>query len=178
MEHEASTQRQGRALNATGGALLALLMASSCAERVIDMSAETSEDEPSQPGSGEEDGPPGDPSSDPSDPSSDDPIPPNGSRPSEPGAMYSACRESRGCFPMELCVFPEDESGFCTSRCGEAMAESCEVVRGADVTIMCLDIDLPDGAPVCALSCADAECPEGMRCEAIGTSDGERHICF
>lgn len=100
-----------------------------------------------------------------------------GEQPQEPGAMYAPCMSADDC-PSRLCVFPEDETGYCSTPCAAPSDPGlCDPPPGAQPT-SCLDIGLPSGAWVCALDCDDAPCPTGMRCEQIAAGDGERSICF
>jgi hypothetical protein len=98
-----------------------------------------------------------------------------GEQPLAAGAMYAPCTDSSDC-PDGLCVFPLGESGFCSGPCAApADPDSCEAPPG-DQPATCLDIGLPE--PVCALDCADATCPHGMRCEQVMAGTDERSICF
>ncbi len=113
-------------------------------------------------------------------PSSDDDASPDdpGDQPTEAGVMFSPCEESSQCAPQEFCVFPQDESGYCTSACNAPTDPSnCEAAPGGQ-PLTCFDIGLVDGRQVCALDCVSATCPRGMRCEAVATAAGERSICF
>jgi hypothetical protein len=102
-----------------------------------------------------------------------------GERPSDPGAMYSACAAVSECAPLEFCVFPTREGGYCSAACGGGEdASVCAAAPGDGAEIACLDIGVPDGRQVCALDCSDGGCPEGMRCEGIETPAGARRICF
>lgn len=95
--------------------------------------------------------------------------------PAGTGLIYAPCRTSVDCDLSELCVFPEDESGFCTQRCTRPNdASDC----GDEFAVFCLDIGLPDDDRVCAVSCGNVPCPSDMRCEDIETSDGARAVCF
>lgn len=107
----------------------------------------------------------------------DDPALMPGEQPLAAGAMYSPCTDSSEC-PESLCVFPRGEAGFCSAPCtAPSDADNCDPPPG-DQSATCLDIGLPSGAWVCALDCADAPCPHGMRCEQVMASDGGRSICF
>jgi hypothetical protein len=99
-----------------------------------------------------------------------------GQRPSSPGEMYAACERADECAPLSLCVSPQDEPGFCTSPCA-APDDPSACAQGFAAPTFCLDIGLPDG-PACALDCAQAPCPAGMRCEGVSTPSGERTVCF
>lgn len=101
-----------------------------------------------------------------------------GDQPSAPGEMYSPCEISAQCPPLEFCVFPQDESGYCTSACVAPTDPSNCAEPPGDQPSTCFDIGLQDGRWVCALDCEDAPCPRGMRCEAVATGAGERSICF
>ncbi len=105
---------------------------------------------------------------------SDDP----GDRPG-PGSMYAACSAVDECAPLEFCVFPTREGGYCSAACGPGDDTTpCAPSPGA-AEVSCLDIGTPDGRTACALDCSDAPCPEGMSCEAIATPDGSRRdVCF
>lgn len=101
-----------------------------------------------------------------------------GVQPTEPGVMYSPCQRSAECAPLEFCVFPSGESGYCTAACSAPTDPgNCEPPPG-DQPQACFDIGLEDGRWVCALDCASAPCPQGMRCEQIETAAGARSICF
>jgi hypothetical protein len=101
-----------------------------------------------------------------------------GEQPSAPGSMFSPCTQSSECTPQEFCVFPQGEAGYCTSACAATDDPSnCEPPPG-DQPPTCFDIGLDDGRWVCALDCADAPCPTGMRCEQVATGGGERALCF
>lgn len=101
-----------------------------------------------------------------------------GDQPLTPGSMYSPCEASPECAPQEFCVFPQDESGYCTSACNAPSDPSnCDLPPGSQ-DLTCFDIGLDDGRWACALECASAPCPRGMRCEAVATADGDRLICF
>lgn len=101
-----------------------------------------------------------------------------GEQPTAPGAMFSSCQRSSECAPQEFCVFPQDESGYCTSACTSPTDPSnCDPPPG-EQSPTCFDIGLDDGRWVCALDCAGAPCPRGMRCESVAAAEGERSICF
>ncbi len=101
-----------------------------------------------------------------------------GDQPTARGVMFSPCEESAQCAPQEFCVFPQDESGYCTSACVSPTDPSgCDPAPG-DQALTCFDIGLVDGRQVCAIDCGSATCPRGMRCETVATSGGERSICF
>lgn len=101
-----------------------------------------------------------------------------GEQPTAPGSMFSPCMQSSECVPQELCVFPQGEAGYCTSACATPTDPSnCDAPPG-DQPPTCFDIGLDDGRWVCALDCADAPCPHGMRCEQVATGAGNRTICF
>jgi hypothetical protein len=101
-----------------------------------------------------------------------------GEQPTAPGSMFSPCMQSSECAPQEFCVFPQGEAGYCTSACATPTDPSnCDSPPG-DQSPTCFDIGLDDGRWVCALDCADAPCPNGMRCEQVATGDGNRSICF
>ena len=96
-------------------------------------------------------------------------------RPDDPGAMYSSCEEPEDCYPLEYCLHPEGESGFCTDVCSdENSSDECEPL--ADANVICAWVD--GVLPSCAISCAKASCPVGMRCEAVATLSGDRKLCF
>lgn len=103
-----------------------------------------------------------------------------GERPSEPGAMYSACSTVDECAPLEFCVFPDREGGYCSAACSAVGdASGCAVAPGDGAEASCLDIGVTDGREVCALDCAHGACPSGMQCESIETPGGDaRRICF
>ncbi len=101
-----------------------------------------------------------------------------GDQPTAPGTMYSPCGSSDECPPQEFCVFPQGESGYCTSACAAPTDPSnCDLAPG-DQPRICFDIGLDDGRLVCAIDCADASCPRGMRCEQVASGDREPSICF
>lgn len=101
-----------------------------------------------------------------------------GEQPTEPGSMFSPCQQSSECAPQEFCVFPQGESGYCTSACASPSDPSnCDLPPG-NQTSTCFDIGLDDGRWVCALECGSASCPRGMRCEPVTAAGGERSICF
>ncbi len=100
-----------------------------------------------------------------------------GEQPLAAGAMYSPCAASSEC-PDGLCVYPAGEAGFCSAPCAAPSDPGdCDPPPG-DQPPTCLDIGLPDRSWVCALDCAAATCPRGMRCEQVMASDGARSICF
>jgi hypothetical protein len=103
-----------------------------------------------------------------------------GERPGESDGMYAACGASAECAPLDFCVFPSSEQGYCTDVCASAEDPSlCDPSPGGAATEFCLDIGIPSGARVCALDCGGGKsCPGGMRCEGIETDDGERRVCF
>ena len=96
------------------------------------------------------------------------------------GAMYSACSTVAECTPLEFCVFPTREGGYCSAACAPNDDPSpCAPAPGDTVSVSCLDIGTPDGRTACALDCSDGPCPEGMTCEAIATPSGDRRdVCF
>jgi hypothetical protein len=102
-----------------------------------------------------------------------------GERPG-PGAMYSACSRQDDCAPLEFCVFPTREGGYCSAACGSGDdISTCSAAPGDGAEVSCLDIGTPDGRTACALDCSDGPCPAMMSCEAIETPSGERRdICF
>ncbi len=103
-----------------------------------------------------------------------------GDRPETPGAMYSPCEGADDCSPLEFCVFPPGEPGYCAAACdawGEP--ETCAPRPGGSAEVDCLDIGLSDGRMVCTLDCSDGRsCPGKMRCEAVETPSGRRDVCF
>lgn len=102
-----------------------------------------------------------------------------GVRPDQLGAMYSACSTVDVCAPLEFCVFPTREGGYCSAACVEPDdPTACAAAPGDGAEVSCLDIGIPDGRWVCALDCSGGPCPQGMRCEAINTPAGARDICF
>jgi hypothetical protein len=101
-----------------------------------------------------------------------------GERPTDPGAMYSACAEVSMCAPLEFCVFPDREGGFCSAACAGGEPSACAAAPGSGAEVSCLDIGVPDGRLVCALDCEDGACPANMRCEGIDTPAGARRVCF
>lgn len=102
-----------------------------------------------------------------------------GVRPDQPGAMYSACSTVDVCTPLEFCVFPTREGGYCSAACAEPDDPSaCAAAPGNGAEVSCLDIGVPDGRWMCALDCSSGPCPQGMRCEAINSPEGARDICF
>jgi hypothetical protein len=102
-----------------------------------------------------------------------------GERPSEAGAMYSACTMVSMCTPLEFCVFPPGEAGYCSAACNGADPSGCAPAPGNGADLSCLDIGEPQGRLVCALDCSHGACPSGMRCEAIEDPSGTaRSICF
>lgn len=102
-----------------------------------------------------------------------------GVRPTGPGVMYSACSTVSECSPLEFCVFPDREGGYCSSACTAPDDPSaCAAAPGDGATPSCVDIGVPDGRRVCGLDCSDGACPDGMRCESIDTPDGARDVCF
>ena len=108
-------------------------------------------------------------------PDDDDP----GRRPQSRGSMYSACTDTSVCAPLEFCVFPQGEAGFCTAACGAGSDPSgCAEAPGEDRTPECMDIGLPDGRTVCALGCGDLSCPREMRCEEVESAAGAQLACF
>lgn len=138
---------------------LGVLLAAACSARSVDDDGAAGSDESSS-----SDAPPGE-------------LEP-GDQPTTPGVMFSPCMQSSECAPQEFCVFPQGEAGYCTSACNAPTDPSnCEPPPG-DQPPTCFDIGLDDGRQVCALDCADAPCPRGMRCEHVATGDGERSLCF
>jgi hypothetical protein len=101
---------------------------------------------------------------------------PDDMRPTEPGAMYSACEKPFDCSPLELCVFLRPDPGYCSTFC-EAPEDDCDPTPGGDADVRCVAVGEPS-AEVCALDCAGAACPGGMVCKKVETNDGERRICF
>lgn len=111
---------------------------------------------------------------------SDDPTAASmaGTRPEGPGTMYSLCEASDECPPLEFCVFPENEAGYCTAACqAPEDPNNCAAAPG-DQDLTCFDIGLADGRQVCALDCGDTDCPVGMRCEEVQSGTTARSICF
>lgn len=102
-----------------------------------------------------------------------------GERPTGAGAMYSACSTVSMCAPLEFCVFPNREGGYCSGACNGEDPSPCAPAPGDGAEVSCLDIGVTDGRQVCALDCAHGSCPADMRCEGIETPSGEaRQICF
>lgn len=109
----------------------------------------------------------------------DDPTdaPPTGARPDEEGVMYAYCERFEDCRPLDFCVFPPGEPGFCSDVC-KAPGVDCDPAPGGSAEVVCIDIGA-DPANVCALDCAGgAQCPGGMACKPVMTNAGERRICF
>lgn len=135
--------------------LLALVLPAACSARSV----------------ADDDASAGDPTTDP------DELEP-GDQPTAPGSMFSPCMQSSECAPQEFCVFPQGEAGYCTSSClAQTDPSNCDAPPG-DQPSTCFDIGLDDGRWVCALDCADAPCPRGMRCEQVTTAAGDRSLCF
>jgi hypothetical protein len=102
-----------------------------------------------------------------------------GERPSQAGAMYSACSTVSMCAPLEFCVFPSREGGYCSAACNGNDSSGCAPPPGNGADLSCLDIGEPMGRLVCALDCSHGACPTGMRCEGIEDPSGSaRNICF
>lgn len=103
-----------------------------------------------------------------------------GDRPGEPGSMYSVCADSSVCTPLEFCVFPAGEAGFCSDACaGMEDASVCDVAPDGEARAFCFDIGLPDGRRVCAIDCENGRaCPRGMRCEEVESAGAAKHVCF
>jgi hypothetical protein len=103
-----------------------------------------------------------------------------GDRPGAPGSMYSVCADSSVCRPLEFCVFPAEEAGFCSDACAGIDDPSvCDVAPDGEARAFCFDIGLPDGRRVCAIDCeAGRECPRGMRCEAVESAGEAKRVCF
>jgi len=102
-----------------------------------------------------------------------------GTRPEGRGAMYSACSTVDMCAPLEFCVFPNREGGYCSGACASPVDPStCAAAPGNGAQVSCFDLGIPDGRWVCALDCSDGGCPTGMRCEAVSSPSGARDICF
>ncbi|MEM7154470.1 MAG: hypothetical protein AAF799_16605 [Myxococcota bacterium] len=101
-----------------------------------------------------------------------------GVQPSEQGTMYSACGTSAECAPLEFCVFPQGETGFCTAACASPTNSSNCAGAPGNQELSCFDIGLADDRQVCALDCAATPCPRGMRCEAVNSGGTARSICF
>jgi hypothetical protein len=102
-----------------------------------------------------------------------------GTRPTDAGAMYSACSTVSMCAPLEFCVFPDREGGYCSAACNGDDASPCAAAPGNGAEVSCLDIGVPDGRQVCALDCTHGSCPANMTCEHIETPSGDaRQICF
>lgn len=144
------------ALVSTSVAVLVTASGAACNDRTVGEDAADDDDDPDDTGS--------------------DP----GVRPGAAGSMYSVCIEVPQCMPLDYCVFPADEAGFCTDLCGpDQDASGCDAAPGGDRDPTCLDIGLGDGNTVCALPCDSLPCPDEMRCEGISTPDGsEAQICF
>jgi hypothetical protein len=103
-----------------------------------------------------------------------------GDRPGGAGAMYSVCADSSVCTPLEFCVFPQGEAGFCSDACASGEdASVCDVAPDGEVRAFCLDIGLPDNRRVCAIDCEGGRpCPRGMRCEEVDSAGSARSVCF
>lgn len=102
-----------------------------------------------------------------------------GERPTNPGSVYSACTDTSACSPLEFCVFPAGEAGFCTSACGQDEdTSSCAEPPGDTRSPICMDIGLPDARTVCAVSCDGVSCPDGMRCEEVEAAGSAVFACF
>lgn len=102
-----------------------------------------------------------------------------GDRPMSPGSMYSACTDTSTCAPLEFCVFPQGEAGFCTAACGAGDDPApCSDAPNDDRTPVCMGIGLPDSRTVCALGCEGLSCPDGMRCEEVDAPTGAQLACF
>ena len=90
------------------------------------------------------------------------------------GELYGECRDADDCSMTGRCLRPRGEAGFCTFDCVDA--GDCTDLGGS-ATPVCLPVDTTD-ASVCALDCADARCPQGMRCERVDTINGAKSLCF
>lgn len=103
-----------------------------------------------------------------------------GDQPEGEGVMFASCIELSECAPLEFCVFPSGEAGFCSDACAGTDDNSpCDVLPDGESEATCLDIGVPDGRRVCAIDCEDGRaCPRGMRCEAVDLGSEERRICF
>lgn len=95
------------------------------------------------------------------------------------GGVYSPCASVSQCTPLEFCVFPSGEQGFCSQACVAPDDPSqCAPAPGDGAEVSCMDIGIPDGRFVCALDCGDGPCPSPMTCEGVETPQGARRICF
>jgi hypothetical protein len=103
-----------------------------------------------------------------------------GVRPGGRGAMYSVCADSSVCTPLEFCVFPAGEAGFCSDACDHLEdASNCDAAPDGEARAFCLDIGLPDERRVCAIDCENGRpCPDGMRCEQVESGGRGRGVCF
>ncbi|RMG95328.1 MAG: hypothetical protein D6705_13950 [Deltaproteobacteria bacterium] len=89
--------------------------------------------------------------------------------------MWAPCASQAECMDAPICVYPADESGFCTQSC-ETVAD-CPEAYAPPSNPTC--VDLGDELPMCALDCSGgAGCPPQMRCTAVATPGGERKLCF
>lgn len=103
-----------------------------------------------------------------------------GDRPGAPGSMYSVCADSSVCTPLEFCVFPAGEAGFCSDACaGVDDPSPCDAAPDGEARAFCFDIGLPDARRVCAIECEGGRpCPRGMRCEAVESAGEAKNVCF
>lgn len=103
-----------------------------------------------------------------------------GDQPEGEGVMFASCTDLSQCDPLEFCVFPSGEAGFCSDACaGVDDNAPCDVLPDGMSEATCLDIGVPDGRRVCAIDCEGGrECPRGMRCEEVELGGEARRICF
>ncbi|EDM79134.1 hypothetical protein PPSIR1_27248 [Plesiocystis pacifica SIR-1] len=94
--------------------------------------------------------------------------------PFEVGASYAGCQDGTDC-ESDWCLRPADEPGFCTEPCSLGDASSCEKPAHGGAPAVCVAVS---GDAACALDCSAAECPSGMRCEAVDVGGEPRSLCF
>jgi hypothetical protein len=83
----------------------------------------------------------------------------------EPGDPYTRCTSDADCNLGLLCAINTQTGqsvGYCTALCDATNADACPQPTSGTVKGACLSF-----ANICVLtSCQEAECPDGMRCEA------------
>jgi len=90
--------------------------------------------------------------------------------------MYSDCDENNNMCP-DLCLQLTDADevvldGFCSKEC--ANAGDCLPAPASDGVVVCIPT-----ANYCAIECgADADCPIGMTCEAVGINGETMNFCW
>ena len=92
-----------------------------------------------------------------------------------PGEVFATCDDARDYDEELSCFHPAGEPGYCAMPC--VADDQCEAINPSLGNLACIYLQ-PANANICAIRCADGDCPLGMRCEAVDLGGDAARLCF